>query len=385
MKVPHATMNNTLSTNEAQTTPIVAANRDVRLIQVQRSQCHFKVYVQGDNGGNWEGKTIFMTVHDVGSTPQSLIDFVNHPSMLNVKRHSVFVHVCVPGQDEGEPDLLGDFPSMDQLGEDLVHVLDALDIKYCIGLGEGAGADILCRFAMAWSKRCLGLVLIHCLGTPHGIIENFKEYLINLRLEDGKMNSADWDYLFAHKFGLNSKSVKDAFVEELSLTMNLHNLSRYLYAFSHRSDISGLIAEKMDNTQTLLVAGGRTPHLENVRHMHENLRRDRSTLLIVDDVMDVLAEAPTRLCRAFILFCKGLGELAGVQMPGVNRVISPSSSMEEADRPRFSPRNSISVGMGSSVEKQQQQQPQPSLIQPTVMLGSFEQQQMKAQQQVRGQ
>ena len=59
--------------------------------------------------------------------------------------------------------------------------------------------------------------------------------------------------------------------------------------------------------------------------------------------------------------------------------------MEEADRPRFSPRNSISVGMGNSVDKQQQQQPQPSLIQPTVMLGSFEQQQMKAQQQVRGQ
>jgi len=38
---------------------------------------------------------------------------------------------------------------MDQLGEDLVHVLDALDIKYCIGLGEGAGADILCRFAVS--------------------------------------------------------------------------------------------------------------------------------------------------------------------------------------------------------------------------------------------
>jgi len=33
-----------------------------QLIQVQRSQCHFKVYVQGDNGGNWEGKTVGYTV-----------------------------------------------------------------------------------------------------------------------------------------------------------------------------------------------------------------------------------------------------------------------------------------------------------------------------------
>jgi hypothetical protein len=96
---------------------------------------------------------IFLTVHDVGCTPQSFIDFVNHPSMATVKRHSVFLHVCVPGQDEGESDLLGDFPSMDQLGENLVHVLDALDVKFCIGLGEGAGADILCRFGVSQTVR----------------------------------------------------------------------------------------------------------------------------------------------------------------------------------------------------------------------------------------
>jgi hypothetical protein len=69
--------------------------------------------------------------------------------MAAVKRHSVFLHVCVPGQDEGDPDLLGDFPSMDHMGENLAHVLDALDVKYCFGLGEGAGADILCRFAVS--------------------------------------------------------------------------------------------------------------------------------------------------------------------------------------------------------------------------------------------
>lgn len=40
------------------------------------------------------------------------------------------------------------FPSMDELGENLVHVLDALDVQFCIGIGEGAGADILCRFAV---------------------------------------------------------------------------------------------------------------------------------------------------------------------------------------------------------------------------------------------
>lgn len=326
--------------------PILANNKDIRLIQVQRSHCHFKVYVQGD-GGNWDGKTIFLTVHDVGNTPQSFIDFVNEPSMAAVKQNSIFLHVCVPGQDEGESDLLGDFPTMDQIGESLVHVLDTLDVKFCIGFGEGAGADILCRFAMFWPNRVLGLILIHCLDTPHGIIESFKDILINLRLEDGQMNAADWDYLYAHKFGLHSKPLKQAYIDELSSVMNLHNLSRYLYQFSRRSDIAERIREKMDSTYVLLITGGRSPHIENVRHMHENMRRDRSTLFIVDDVLDVMVESPVRVARALILFCKGFGELSAVQIPGMEKVKTPSGSMEEADRGRLSPTQKYSTG-GSS-------------------------------------
>ena len=42
-------------------------------------------------------------------------------------------------------DLPNDFlyPSMQHLGEDLVTVLDQLRIKYCIGLGDGAGSNII--------------------------------------------------------------------------------------------------------------------------------------------------------------------------------------------------------------------------------------------------
>lgn len=35
-----------------------------------------------------------------------------------------------------------------QVGEDLVTVLDQLRIKHVIGLGDGAGANILARFGM---------------------------------------------------------------------------------------------------------------------------------------------------------------------------------------------------------------------------------------------
>ena len=43
---------------------------------------------------------------------------------------------------------------------------------------------------------------------------------------------------------------------------------------------------------------------------------------------------PDKLTRALILFCKGVGLLTGVSMPGVGMQRTLSTSMEEADRPR---------------------------------------------------
>jgi hypothetical protein len=55
---------------------------------------------------------------------------------------------------------------------------------------------------------------------------------------------------------------------------------------------------------------------------------------VCDGVGDVMSEAPDKLTRGLILFCKGIGVLSGVPMPGVGMQRTLSTSMEEADRPR---------------------------------------------------
>jgi len=60
------------------------------------------------------------------------------------------------------------------LGEDLVAVLDTLHIRYVIGLGEGAGANVVARFGLAHPSRVLGLILINCTGSATSVKENFK-------------------------------------------------------------------------------------------------------------------------------------------------------------------------------------------------------------------
>lgn len=60
------------------------------------------------------------------------------------------------------------------MGEDLVTVLDFLHVKYVLGLGEGAGANVLARFGLAHPTRCLGLILINVTGSTASVLDSFK-------------------------------------------------------------------------------------------------------------------------------------------------------------------------------------------------------------------
>lgn len=320
---------------------------DLQLVQVQGNHATLNVYVQG-NLEERHGKTVILTVHDVGANHKSFVRFVNDPSMTNVKEKAIFLHVCVPGQEDHAPDFVGEFPTLAQIGEDLVCVLDAMDVRTCIAFGEGAGANIICRFALAWPNRIMGIILVHCTSTTAGVIEYFKDMLMNLRLENGVMTQGAWDYLVMHKFGSSDKKEKQQYIEELKETMNPRNLSKYLYSFSKRTDFSTLIGAKLENMDALLVTGSRAPHLQTVYNTHKMMNKKKTTLLVVDGASDVMQEAPGNLARSLILLCKGCGVLSGVAIPGMERQRTLSSSMEEADRPsrRYSvthPSNMVST------------------------------------------
>jgi len=305
----------------------------IQPIEVKGKYCTLNVFVQGDLEDR-HGKTVIITVHDVGSNQKSFINFVNHPSMSEVKQKAIFLHVCIPGQEDNAPEFMGEYPTLAQLGEDLVCILDAVDVRTCIAFGEGAGANIICRFALSWPNRIMGIILVHCTSTTAGVIEYFKDMLTNLRLESGMMTQGAWDYLIAHKFGSADKKEKQQYIDELKSTMNPKNLSKYLYSFSKRTDFSTIIGAKLINMDALLVTGAKAPHLQSIYNTHKSMNKKKTTLLVVDNVCDVMSEAPENLARSLILLCKGCGVLSGVSIPGMERQRTLSSSMEEADRPR---------------------------------------------------
>ncbi|CAG0879619.1 unnamed protein product [Darwinula stevensoni] len=304
------------------------------------------VFVQGDLV-NHDKKAVFLTIHDLGCNHTSFHDFVEHPAMSEIKQRSVFIHVDVPGQEDNAPDLPDGFvfPAMQDLGDAMSTVLDMLDVKFVVGLGEGAGANILARFGLAHPSRVLGLILIHPTSTVAGVMETIKDKIISWKLTNLGMNTTAEEYLIFHRFGTqlteqmevtdNKERVMREFQQKLKSSINPKNLSKYVNTFLNRTDISSILRKNLQ-VETMVVVGSKASNLRSVHTMHQSMDSARAQLLQLDGVGDVLSECPEKMAQSLLLFVKGLGLLTSVTMVGVQRqrTFSGGSEDEVAGRPR---------------------------------------------------
>jgi len=312
------------------------SSHEKRLIKT--TQCgDLTVYVQGQLH-HANTKAVFLTVHDMGSNHAEFCKFVDHPSMTDVKERSLFIHVDLPGQEDHAADLAEDFqyPSMKTMSNGLVEVIDALKIPYVIGMGEGAGANVLLRFGMDHPQRCLGLILIHCTSTSAGVMEHFRDKLINWKLSHMGMNPTAEQYLVFHKFGRsleeqlehaeNKENVVLEFQQKLRSTINPRNLRRYVESFLNRTDLSDILATRL-KTDVMMVTGTLASHLHTVHTMASHLNKTKSTLIQIEGVGDVLNEAPDKFATHLVLYVQGLGKLSSLPPTGSwNRTRTTSGS-----------------------------------------------------------
>jgi len=283
------------------------------------------VYVQGDielahRKDDKDSVSVFLTVHNAGANHNEWLRFVNHPAMASIKDHSVFIHVDLLGQEENAETLGADvqWPTIQQIGEDLVNILDTLRVKCVIGMGNGAGANIMMRFGMMHVTRCLGVILVHPNSTNATMMENFRERITQRK----------------HSIGLGlSVNSNDG------CNVNIKNMSKYVDAFQNRDDITELLADKL-RCDSLLVSGSKSSFVQAMEYMFSSCDKTKTSMLKIDDVTDVLNEAQVKLANSVLLFVKGLGWLTSVNLPNVERRASRDMSgrrmsMEDYDRPNI--------------------------------------------------
>ncbi|XP_067951126.1 uncharacterized protein ZK1073.1-like [Watersipora subatra] len=286
---------------------------------------------------------VILTVHDLGCNSTSWNNFVKHPSMAEITKRVVYLHVNVPGHEEGASALPADFkfPSMDDLAASLDDVCAKVQCPI-IGLGEGAGANILARWVLSAPKQLLGAVLIHCTSTTAGYLESMKDKNINWKLLGGMHPSAE-NYLVMHRFGDFShakdaeqvKGVIDDFHTQLNSTMNSVNIRNFINCFVNRSNI----AEKMGSLTLpiLIITGAKASHNHTVHTLYNAAIRavsDRQKVefLEVPDIANVVEGAPHKLAESLQYFMQGRGVLGGAPMPNVPSSIKSGTTMGQLDK-----------------------------------------------------
>lgn len=278
------------------------------------------VWVQGDlglaqNKDTRDSVCVFMTVHDVGANHHSWLKYANSPAMAEIREKSVFLHVDLLGQEDGAEDI-ANFPTMQEIGEDLVNILDTLRVKVVIGLGEGAGGNIMLRFGAMHVTRCLGVVCINPNEVAMSMLDTLMDRVKNMRIGNKPLTAEQKQ-------------------------MNQNNVAKFAGAFLNRSDVVPTV-EKSLKCETMLVAGAKADsHVKGMENLFGYCDKTKTSMLKIDDVTSVMEEAPGKLSNSILLFAKGLGWLTSLTLPNVSRRSSRDStggrrmSMEEYDKPNI--------------------------------------------------
>uniref|UniRef100_A0A8I6AJ76 Protein NDRG3-like n=1 Tax=Rattus norvegicus TaxID=10116 RepID=A0A8I6AJ76_RAT len=278
------------------------------------------VTIRGLPKGN---RPVILTYHDIGLNHKSCFNtFFNFEDMQEITQHFAVCHVDAPGQQEAAPS----FPT---------------GMKSIIGIGVGAGAYILSRFALNHPELVEGLVLINIDPCAKGWIDWAASKLSGL-------TTNVVDIILAHHFGQEELQANLDLIQTYRLhiaqDINQENLQLFLGSYNGRRDleIERPILGQNDNRlktlkcSTLLVVGDNSPAVEAVVECNSRLDPINTTLLKMADCGGLpQVVQPGKLTEAFKYFLQGMGYIPSASMTRLarSRTHSTSSSIGSGESP----------------------------------------------------
>lgn len=154
-------------------------NAKIIACKSEKLDLSFEVHVENEAMLSHQ-KCFIMTIHDLGSNHTQFERFIHSEQMTGIRNRVIWLNINLPGQELDADDLsIRKYPTMEELAEELVCVIDYLKIPQVVCMGEGAGANISAYFAMKHPSRCLGVVLLEPIASSASIMESIKYKLNN--------------------------------------------------------------------------------------------------------------------------------------------------------------------------------------------------------------
>uniref|UniRef100_A0A6I8QCJ2 Protein NDRG1 n=1 Tax=Xenopus tropicalis TaxID=8364 RepID=A0A6I8QCJ2_XENTR len=254
-------------------------------------------------------RPVILTYHDIGLNHKTCFNSLfNFEDMHEITQHFSVCHVDAPGQQEGAASFPAGYmyPSMDQLAEMLPGVIQQLGLKSVLGLGIGAGAYILTRFAVSLTlitmPDTIGQDEVH---SNHELVETYRQHIVQ--------------------------------------DINQNNLQLFVKSYNSRRDLEIERPFPGSNTVTLkcpalLVVGDSSPAVDAVVDCNSKLDPTKTTLLKMSDCGGFpQVVQPAKLAEAFKYFVQGMGYMPAASMTRLMRSrtgSAASSSSQDGNRSR---------------------------------------------------
>uniref|UniRef100_A0A5F5PN11 Protein NDRG2 n=2 Tax=Equus TaxID=9789 RepID=A0A5F5PN11_HORSE len=246
-----------------------------------------------------------LTYHDVGLNCKSCFQpLFQFGDMQEIIQNFVRVHVDAPGMEEGAPVFpLGyQYPSLDQLADMIPCILQYLNFSTIIGVGVGAGAYVLSRYALNHPDTVEGLVLINIDPNAKGWMDWAAHKLTGL-------TSSIPEMILGHLFSQEELSGNSELIQKyrniITHAPNLDNIELYWNSYNNRRDLNfGRGGDITLKCPVMLVVGDHAPHEDAV---------------MADSGGQPQLTQPGKLTEAFKYFLQGMGYMASSCMTRLSR------------------------------------------------------------------
>ncbi|KAL2080054.1 hypothetical protein ACEWY4_023847 [Coilia grayii] len=290
-----------------------------------RIHCTMKGVPKGD-------RPVILTFHDIGLNHKTCYDTLfNHEDMHEIMQHFAVCHVDAPGQHEGANTFSTgyEYPSMDQLSETLPLILKHFGLKRVVGMGVGAGAYVLAKFAVDYPAMVEGLVLININPCAEGWMDWAAHKITG-------WTQAMPDMIISHFFGKEEINQNHDLIatyrHHILNDMNQFNLHLFVKAYNSRRDLEierpvpGTIVRTL-KCPSLLVVGDSSPAVDAVVECNTKLDPTKTTLLKMADCGGLpQVDQPAKLTEAFKYFIQGMGHIPAASMTRLVRSRTASGS-----------------------------------------------------------